>query len=219
MSIALILPCAGQGSRAGTEPKQLQILNKKPVFIHSLLPFVGLVDDIIIVCSDAIRDRVEQHVQACSIRARLVSGGDHRMASVLAGLRAAQHHDYVLIHDAARPNIRRSVIESCIVAMQQRQHAVLTAIPCTDTIKRQDSEQRLSTIDREAIYLAQTPQGFPVAGMIQHYEAACKEAHRYTDDISICEQIGMPIEIILGHRDNLKYTYPEDLDLLRKLMA
>ena len=219
MSIALILPCAGQGSRAGSVPKQLQTLHNKPIFIHSLSAFIGAVDEIIIVCNAAIRADVTAQLQSFDIDATLVLGGETRMASVLAGLKAAQQHDFALIHDAARPNLCASVVQECIAALEAGHQAVLTAIPCTDTIKRQSNDGQLMTIDRNGIYLAQTPQGFPISHMIAHYQAGCENGHVFTDDISICEHVGMPITIINGHRDNIKYTYPEDLDLLRKLMA
>ena len=227
MSSCLILPCAGSGARIGGQSKQLRLVAQKPLFIHSILAFVGLVDQIIIPCSDAIKAELETALAAAQIEAQLIAGGSSRLASVANALSVCPPDcDKVLIHDAVRPCVKRETIRACLDALDAH-GAVLTAIPCSDTLKHVEQGMSLKTIDREQIYLAQTPQGFRLQQQREQqavdvraiYEAATASGATYTDDASICEAHGIPVCVIAGSRDNIKVTYAEDLPIAEFLLS
>lgn len=218
MSSCLILPCAGNSQRFG-QPKQLVLINGKPLFIHSLLAFSGLVDEIIIPCLDSMRGELESALQQWNIQARLITGGNNRMESVYLGLcNCPDSCDKVLVHDAARPCIDRSIIMACIQQLDEYD-VVVTAIPCTDTLKQAFDSKIEKTIDREHIYLAQTPQCFARALALPIYQEAIADGKSYTDDASLFEQRRIPVHLVPGNRRNLKVTYPEDISIASALLA
>lgn len=144
-----------------------------------------------------------------------VTGGTRRQDSVRLGLEAmaADAPDYVLIADAARPFTNRDVIDRAVAALDD--HAVLTTIPLADTA-RQQLEKRNVTLDRKTIFLAQTPQGFPFARILElHQQYKDKD---FTDDVALFEEAGLSVEIIQGDTRNLKITTAEDFDMAEALL-
>lgn len=221
MSSSLILPCAGSGSRFGAQPKQLALINDEPVFIHSLRPFLNLVSEIIIPCQPELRPHIEAALQAAVIDARCIDGGRERMHSVYAALQACDaRSDSVLIHDAVRPCVRQSEIQPCIAALETHD-AALCAIPCSDTLKRSSDSGRhcLETVRRDGLFLAQTPQAFHRQGLLPAYADAVKTGRSFTDDIGLCEDMGLTIAIVPGSRRNIKVTWPDDLAVAAALLA
>lgn len=223
MPSCLILPCAGSGERLGGQSKQMRLLAHKPIFIQSLRVFTGLIDHIIIPCSENLKAEIQAALDAEGIKAQLVNGGRTRLASVSNALQACpQDCDKVLIHDAVRPCIKHDTIQACLDALDQND-AVLTAIPCSDTLKLTENGLSLKTIDRDQVYLAQTPQGFNLQnttlGLRAIYAAAAERGDEFTDDASLCEAHGIRVRIVLGSRDNMKVTYAEDLELAEYLLS
>ena len=203
MSTAVIIVAAGRGSRAGGDvPKQWQALAQKPVLAHTLAAFEGFRRVLVIHPDDRFR------VAELELAVEVVTGGATRDASVRAALEslAGTGVRLVLIHDAARPLVSTAVIGRVLAALDQAQGAA-PALPVTDALWRGSEGHVSGTQSRDAIYRAQTPQGF-------HFDAilAAHRAHPggAADDVVVAQAAGMPVAIVAGEEDNLKLTYPAD---------
>ncbi|MBE0583364.1 MAG: 2-C-methyl-D-erythritol 4-phosphate cytidylyltransferase [Desulfofustis sp.] len=221
---AVIIVAAGSGSRMHTVvPKQYLALAGTPIIIRSIRPFTRcpFIEQIIVVVPD---DRIEQ-TTALLAQYRLdgptysvVAGGRRRQDSVRCGLAQVKDElDIVLVHDGARPLVSPQLIESCyreIIAAG----AAIAAVPVKDTVKRSDADHLISaTVDRTALWLAQTPQGAWKKVLVDAF-ARLADAD-VTDEASLLEQAGIPVRLVRGEETNLKITSPEDLPLAELIMA
>ncbi len=218
MSTCLILPCAGSSERFGAT-KQLVQLNGDPLFVHSLLPFIDLVDQILIPCTPQIVDDIHAGISFHPFKnIRTLEGGSTRLHSVFNAFQFVDESiTKILVHDAARPCISQTIIKQCIDALDKHQ-AIITATPCTDTLKEGTDGSVTGTIDRRGKFLAQTPQGFIKDLGIPLYKEAIDTGAEVTDDASLFEAAGIPVHVIPGSRANIKVTYPEDLALISALL-
>jgi 2-C-methyl-D-erythritol 4-phosphate cytidylyltransferase len=152
---------------------------------------------------------------------RLVTGGDNRQDSVhnaLRSLTAAKPDDIVLVHDGVRPFVDSEVIEGVIEAAKKYE-AAIAGIPAVDTVKQVDRTADgaviKTTIPREKIVLAQTPQGFRF-DLIQHaFEDAHVVGFLGTDEASLIERIGHDVHVVMGSTRNIKITTPGDMELAK----
>jgi 2-C-methyl-D-erythritol 4-phosphate cytidylyltransferase len=143
---------------------------------------------------------------------KLTAGGAERQDSVAAGVQEADPAaDVVLVHDAARPFVRRPSIEACLdVAV--RTGAAAVALPARDTVKVVGSGEEISaTLDRRTIWLAQTPQAFHTPLLRRALAQAQHDGYVGTDDAELVERLGVPVHVVHGEATNLKITTPEDL--------
>ncbi|HWC29253.1 MAG TPA: 2-C-methyl-D-erythritol 4-phosphate cytidylyltransferase, partial [Dehalococcoidia bacterium] len=161
MSAAAIIVAAGRSERMGGVDKMLAPLAGQPLVVHSIAAFAAHqeIDEVVVVASEANRDAIETLVSGVAPGGRVVLGGERRRDSVLAGL-AAIVSEYVLVHDGARPLVTPDLISAALAGARET-GAALCAVPVTDTLKRvQDDGLVRSTISREGLWLAQTPQAF-----------------------------------------------------------
>ena len=122
-------------------------------------------------------------------------------------------NDYVLIHDGARPLIRKDII-SCVLDAVVDKGAVSVMTKTTDTIKEVDETGRIiRTIDRSKLYNTQTPQGFKTS-IIKEAHEKLKDGN-FTDDSSMLEYLGIPVYIVNGSYTNIKITIKSDLDFAK----
>jgi 2-C-methyl-D-erythritol 4-phosphate cytidylyltransferase len=223
MQVFAILPAAGLGTRmAGPQPKQFLALDGIPILIHSLRAFAAA-DRVTSICVAVRRPEVER-VQAqiaeygFSDRVKVVEGGDNRQESVVNALAAisAGEDDIVLVHDAVRPLIDVATIERTIDAVIEH-GAAIVGMPAVDTIKQVERTAHgaliTSTIPREFIVLAQTPQGFRYAVLQHAFAEATADGFVGTDEASVVERAGYPVAVVPGSQVNLKITQPGDLEL------
>ena len=135
-------------------------------------------------------------------------GGAERQDSVLNGLKALMDDapDRVLIHDAARPYVSGALINTCIAALENSD-AVIPALPVTDTLKRAEGDTITTTVSRDNLYRAQTPQAFAFDKILAAHERAAKGM---TDDAAIAEAAGLKVKLIDGDAKNIKLTHEED---------
>jgi 2-C-methyl-D-erythritol 4-phosphate cytidylyltransferase len=145
---------------------------------------------------------------------RVVAGGLQRHDSVAAGLALLDEEvEYVLVHDAARPFVPAAVISRVVEALRSGAHAVVPAIPVTDTIKRVFEGVVVETIDRSALRAVQTPQGFAREVLL----AAHRDIGPATDDASLVERLGIAITVVDGADESFKITTPWDLRIAEAL--
>ena len=218
-----IVAAAGRGSRLG-ERKQLLDLGGRPVVAWCLdvLARSGSVDDVVVVCESDEREQCEKVAkQTCGPKLRVVvTGGDRRQDSVLAGLRASMPDaEYVIIHDGARPFVTEDMIDRALAAARQT-GAAIVAVPVKDTIK-QVSEGGVVTrsLPRETLWAAQTPQAFSVDVLARAYADADAEGFVATDDAMLVEWAGIcQVSVVEGSYDNLKITTPDDLIVAEQIV-
>jgi 2-C-methyl-D-erythritol 4-phosphate cytidylyltransferase len=227
MQVFVILPAAGVGTRmAASQPKQFLELHGLPILIHSLRAFAAAprVTAIYVAVRRNEMERVEaqvaDHAQEFGFagRVHVVEGGDNRQESVARGLAAlnSDEDDIVLVHDAVRPLIDAATIERTIDAVIEH-GAAIVGLPAIDTVKQVERTAHgaliTSTIPREFVVLAQTPQGFR-CGLLNHaFAEATADGFVGTDEASVVERAGHPVAVVPGSQVNLKITQPGDLAL------
>ena len=223
MQVFTIIPAAGLGTRmAGAQPKQFLALNGIPILIHSLRAFASVerVTGIYVAVRKPEVERVEAQIAeyGLSDRVRVVEGGDNRQESVSHALAAlpARNEDIVLVHDAVRPLIDAATIERTIDAVDLH-GAAIVGLPAVDTIKQVERTAHgalvVSTIPREFVVLAQTPQGFRFGILQRAYAEATADGFIGTDESSVVERAGQAVAVVPGSQVNLKITKPGDLEL------
>ena len=143
-----------------------------------------------------------------------VAGGPRRRDSVSNGLDAIGDVDWVLVHDAARPLVTPSLIDRVVVAASTTDaDGVIPGLPVADTLKRVDGDRVTSTVDRSDLVAVQTPQAFRLAVLREAH--AADPAIDATDDAMLVESIGGTVEVVAGDPNNIKVTYPGDLERAR----
>jgi 2-C-methyl-D-erythritol 4-phosphate cytidylyltransferase len=216
--VGVVVVAAGRGTRfGGPVPKQYQLLARTPVLLHAIRAFASHPDVGMIVVVVAAEDAATPPAwlaDACGERLHVVAGGKERRDSVRAGLNAlVSACTIVLVHDGARPFPARATIDAAIASARDGRAAV-PAIPVADTIKRADDFGRvLSTVDRHGLWAAQTPQAFPRAILERAHTAPGLDELSATDDATLVERLGEPVDLIPGSIENLKITTARDLEL------
>src|ERR1700678_3908631 len=232
MQVFVILPAAGVGTRmAASQPKQFLELNGLPILIHSLRAFASVprVTAIYVAVRRNEIERVEaqvaEHAEEFRFAGRvhvaqihIVAGGDHRQESVAHALAAlnSEEDDVVLVHDAVRPLIDAATIDRTIDAVIEH-GAAIVGLPAIDTVKQVERTAHgaliTSTIPREFVVLAQTPQGFRCGLLQRAFAEATADGFVGTDEASVVERAGHPVAVVPGSQVNLKITQPGDLAL------
>jgi 2-C-methyl-D-erythritol 4-phosphate cytidylyltransferase/2-C-methyl-D-erythritol 2,4-cyclodiphosphate synthase len=218
-SIALIV-AAGAGTRLGGEvPKQYLPLGGRAVLRHSVETFLRhpAISGVRAVISQEHRALYDSAVAGLPILPP-VAGGASRQDSVRNGLEslAELQPDRVLIHDAARPFLTAEIVDRTLAALDDAPGAVV-AVPVTDTLKRGHDGRVAGTVDRSALWRAQTPQGFRYADILAAHRQAKGAA--MTDDAAVAEAAGLPVKLVMGADDNFKITTADDLRRAERLVG
>ncbi|MBP0492984.1 bifunctional 2-C-methyl-D-erythritol 4-phosphate cytidylyltransferase/2-C-methyl-D-erythritol 2,4-cyclodiphosphate synthase [Roseomonas indoligenes] len=218
MRVAALLMAAGRGERLGAaDSKQFLPLLGRPVLRRAaeVLLRDGVVDVIQPVCAEAERGRVDSILAGLPARPA-VAGGATRQESVRAGLEAlaAEGPELVLVHDAARPVVPAGTVAAVVEALAEAEGAI-PAQPVADTLKLAEGGAISRTVPREGLHRAQTPQGFRFPLLLALHRAAPAGA---TDDASLLEAAGHAVRLVPGSEDNVKITYPGDLERMEAAM-
>ncbi|MBX9402234.1 2-C-methyl-D-erythritol 4-phosphate cytidylyltransferase [Lysobacter sp. BMK333-48F3] len=220
-----VLPAAGRGQRfGGPTPKQYLHAAGKPLIEHALRallahPRVGGAM-VALAADDALWPGWSELLGKPVLRC---IGGGERADSVLAGLRAlpAQLGDdtLVLVHDAARPNLRGADLDALIAAAQADPAGAILGAPLRDTLKRAGDGRILATEPRDGLWRAFTPQAFRRGALTAALAQAAADGAIVTDEASAMERIGLRPRLVEGREDNLKVTTPADLALAEYLLG
>lgn len=216
-----IVPAAGSGSRMGSAtPKQYLSLRGKTVLEHTLERLTGhpRIAATVLVIAAADRDWPRLAGNFAGQSLLIAHGGAERCHSVLNGLRALAEHaaarDWVLVHDAARPCVRRRDIDTLLEKLHEHQLGGLLGIRVTDTIKRADPQDNVvGTVQREGLWRALTPQMFRYESLMHSMQSALDLNLMVTDEAAAMEAAGYAPLMVEGHADNIKITRPQDLVL------
>jgi 2-C-methyl-D-erythritol 4-phosphate cytidylyltransferase len=235
MKVFVIIPAAGLGTRMSSAPsekgkkgapsKQFAELGGTPILIHTLRKFAEC-SDVSEICialrpgeMESVRARLEKDGKdVLQKRLQMVEGGEHRQQSVANAL-AAIHpapDDIVLVHDAVRPFVTAEIIRE-VVAGAGKYGAAIAAMPAVDTVKQVErtAEGALikTTIPRERVVMAQTPQGFRFEVLKKAFDEAAADGFLGTDESSMVERSGHAVAVVMGSPRNIKITTPADLEL------
>lgn len=228
MTIWAVVPAAGIGSRMQVSiPKQYLRINGQTVLSLTLARLSALADikRIMLVLSAEDTHWARHNTVHDSDRDKVLTcvGGDDRWQSVLNGLDAladlAGPDDWVLVHDAVRPCVRIDDLLRLLEVAGASADGGLLALPVSDTLKRaNDSGSVAHTIDRSALWAACTPQLFPFARLRQALRDASASCVTLTDEASAMEWAGARPQLVPCHKDNIKITYAEDLQLAELIL-
>ena len=223
MSIGVVLLSAGTGSRMNSDmPKQYMEVCGKPVLYYSLKCFDehDEVDDIVIVAApdyhDMIRTEIVEKYGIKKVRV-ITEGGKERYNSVYNGLCKLGVHDYVMIHDGARPCITKELLDRIITEVKEIK-AVVPAVPSKDTVRLADEDGYVTgTPDRSSVWNMQTPQTFEMAGLVSAFDMymSAETTVQVTDDAMIWEMHDKRrVKLVMGDYSNIKLTTPEDMQIV-----
>ena len=219
-----VIPAAGSGSRFSKhELKQYQTIQNKTVLEHTIdrlnaLPLTGY------VLAIGAQDTVAKNLSfATSEKVLFCQGGAERVHSVLNALRylanIASDDDYVLVHDAARPCVTTENLKALVKHCIDYDTSAILAIPVRDTLKLAMQQQIQNTVSREHLWQAQTPQMAKLGLLRNAIEKALADQVNITDEASALEHAGLSVHVVQGRSDNIKITYPDDLELARLILA
>lgn len=219
-----VIPAAGVGSRMRADrPKQYLRLADKTILEHTLNCFLDHPSLLGVMVSLSLDDPYWPSLP-CSRdqRVRRAKGGAERADSVLNALLAlevegAAADDWVLVHDAARPNLSADDLNRLLHSLAEDPVGGLLAVPARDTLKRAGADGRVAeTVDRSVMWQAYTPQMFRLGALRQALQQALAAGQPVTDEASAMELAGQAPRLIEGRADNLKVTRPEDLQGLER---
>jgi 2-C-methyl-D-erythritol 4-phosphate cytidylyltransferase len=235
--VAVILPAAGLGTRmgrssaetGGTSRKQFMLLDGSPILAHTVRKFLqsDRVSEIVVAVrpddldwvTDLLRDLLQKEERDIPVRA--VAGGDSRQQSVENAFASlTPDTTLVAVHDAVRPFVDVETIDRAIAEAEAHGAAIVGIVP-VDTVKQVSGAQASgakvrTTISRERLILAQTPQVFQYDLLRRAFEAARKDGFIGTDESSLIERLeSAEVSVVLGSERNIKITRPNDMELAR----
>lgn len=231
--VIAIIPAAGLGTRmargkAGVTSKQFFELNGTPILIHTLRKFAHCkqVSEILVALRNNEMAGFRKHLEQSGIKKeiQLVEGGEHRQDTVANALKAirANDDDIVLVHDAVRPFVDQETILA-VIAAAEKHGAAIAGTPAIDTVKQVERTSEgaviTSTILRERVVLAQTPQGFRYGILKKAFDEATRDGFTGTDEASLIERSGGAVQVVMGSPKNIKITTPGDLELAEFFMS
>lgn len=212
---AVVIVAGGSGNRFGSEiPKQYNLLNGKPILQWTVEQFIAhpQITDVIVVIGEEDQGRYSDCIKNHPKLHAPVIGGTTRQLSVFKGLKALEvlAPTHVLVHDGARPVVSFALIDQVIEGLKGV-GGCIPALPVHETVKKTAENGYIeATIQREQLWLAQTPQGFDYQLLLNAHNTFQHEDH-FTDDASLFEALNFPVIICSGEVANIKITYKEDL--------
>ena len=219
-----VVPAAGSGSRmGGSSPKQFLLIGGIPLLARTLatLGKSRVIGGIVVVAPPPAVERTRQLIKRHRLPRVLavVPGGRQRQESVWLGLQAVPATaELVVVHDGVRPFITDTLLRQ-VVGAAARFGAAACGLRVRETVKRAREGFVQATLDREELWLVQTPQAFGRTLLWEAHEKARRDGFLGTDDAVLVERLGVPVRMVTGLVENVKVTTPEDLARARSLVA
>jgi len=221
--IAVILVAAGDGARLGAGiPKALVQVGQLSLLEHALeniLKVKNLAQIVVASHEDRVEDfsSIAEKIVGNRVSISFTPGGASRQGSIANALTALNSSiDVVLVHDAARCFTPADVFDRVVAAVLETGFGVVPVLPVADTIKQVKQDVLLATISRDELRIAQTPQGFTKAALVNAYATATED---FTDDASLLQSTGEVIRSVPGDTLAFKITVPADLEYAELLLA
>lgn len=224
-----IITAGGKGTRMGQDiPKQFLNVYEKPMILYTLEAFQKhpQIDGIIVVCIAGWEKILDGYAKQFNITKliAIVKGGKNGQASIYNGLKEAskfyEENDMVLIHDGNRPMVSEAIITDAIKVCEKYGNAI-SGIPCTSVIlKNKTKNSSEEAIDRDQVYLSQTPHAFILKDILSVHAEAKKL--KIKDAVASCDlyiALGRKVYYSLGDETNIKLTRTGDLLIFKALLA
>lgn len=232
----VLIPAAGIGSRMGSDiPKQYLTIHSKTILEHTISCFTELPQVVGILVVVSSTDSYWQNLSLQGLPLNdaskqllfVTSGGQERSDTVYQGLEYLQETlglseaQWVMVHDAARPCVRRCDLDKLLAACHGDACGAILAAPVKDTMKRAfaQGKQILQTESREDLWHALTPQMFRLGQLTEAIRLAKKNQSTITDEASAMEYLGEAVLLVEGASDNIKLTTKTDLPLIEFLLS
>lgn len=225
-----IIIAGGVGNRMGQAiPKQFIHIDEKPIIIYTLEAFQNhpKIDSIIVVCLDGWQEILKSYANMFNITKleSIAKGGKNGQESIKNGIEEAKRlgykdDDIVLIHDAIRPMVSDEILSDNIVKSKMYGNAT-TVVPCTTVVLKKSDDDSYSEeiVDREKLYLTQTPQAFKLGDILEAHKEA--EDKGIIDSVASCDlytKLGKKVYYSVGSETNIKLTRPGDLQIFKALL-
>lgn len=210
---SFVIVAGGKGSRMGGTRKQFSILDGKPLWkwsadkANELNEFIS---EIILVIPSDYDEKIFPD-ENYKIPLKIIKGGSERAESVLNGLKAAEC-EYVLVHDAARPFASKNLFLS-LISKTESNVGVVPVLPVSDALKRIENE-KISCVEREGLYITQTPQSFHREKLIN----AVTKNLKAKDEAEAWENFGLKLDYVDGEKLNFKITFQDDMLIAKSLV-
>ena len=230
--VGVVVVAAGAGVRAGPgEPKQFRPILGVPMLLRALRQFTSHPDvrQVVVALPPGYAERPPDWLAKLrGDRLTFVPGGAERVDSVRAGLEVLPPDaTVILIHDAARPFVTRETVDA-VIARARAGVGAVAAVPTADTLKEvgdtspaHAAPRVARTVDRNRIWRAQTPQGFPRQMLRDAYSRLRSFSNggggAPSDDAEVCERAGFPVELIPDSPYNFKVTTADDFRIAEAL--
>ena len=214
MKRGCIIVAGGNGSRMGSGlPKQFLPVGGTPVLMHTIRNFYDFDPTLqLIVVLPA--DQIESWHKLCKIHNldilhQVTAGGDTRFQSVKNGLALVNDCELIAVHDGVRPLVSHKTLERCFSGAAEF-GAAIPVLPANESV-RQGTMEKSVPVDRSHYFLVQTPQIFNASIIQKSYLQTW--IPEFTDDASVAEHSGTAVHLVLGNRENIKITFPEDVEI------
>ena len=207
-----IIVAGGNGSRMGTEtPKQFLRIGEFPVLMHTIrniYDFDPLLQLILVLPSDEISgwNNLCRQYQF-EIPHQIINGGNTRFESVKNGLSLILECDLIAVHDGVRPLVSHDTLSRCFDCAAVKGTAI-PVLPANESV-REGTMNESVPVDRSRYFMVQTPQVFKASILINSYNQCYLP--EFTDDASVVEHAGTAVQLVMGNRENIKITFPQDL--------
>jgi len=226
MSVYAVIVAGGNSVRFGGDlPKQFKEICGRPMLTWTVEKFqmADSIDNIIIVAPEDSLVYVSENIidpYDFDKVTKIVAGGKTRQESVYNGLQALPiSTEFVAIHDGARPLVKTEDINR-VIDVAERDNSAILAIPVADTLKRVVDSYIITTINREQLFCAQTPQVFQYDLIIEAHKDLAKNAdNSLTDDAQLIESRGFKVKIVEPTGLNLKITNQQDMEIAEAILG
>lgn len=215
MQYEVVLPAAGSGKRMGAGQNKLFLqLADKPILIHTLLVFEQ--DEACTGIWLAVKDTEREYIQSIMTRYNITkikglpTGGAERQHSVHSCIKEMDDVEIVLVHDAARPFITEPIITELVQTAYEK-GAAIAGVRAKDTMKIVREGIIKETVDRDCLWMIQTPQAFRFDLLAEAEDVAEKVGFLGTDEAMLVERLGHDVHIVESSYENVKMTTQEDL--------
>jgi len=207
-----IIVAGGNGLRMGTQiPKQFLLVREIPILMHTIRNFYDFdwsLQLILVLPAGEIKTWADLCLQYhFDIPHQVIAGGETRFQSVKNGLSLVTDSQLIAVHDGVRPLVSHSTITRCFECAGEK-GAAIPVVPVNESIREGDMVSSLP-VDRSRYFLVQTPQVFKTDILKKSYNQ--NYLPEFTDDASVVEHAGTTVQLVMGNRENIKITFPEDL--------